>query len=46
MTEPPPRLSGYGMPCLQQRKTPFVLTVLDPLSGLDRRVERRAVVGR
>ena len=26
ITEPPPRSSRYGMPCLQQRKTPFVLT--------------------
>jgi hypothetical protein len=26
MTEPPPRSKRCGMPCLQQRKTPFVFT--------------------
>ncbi len=26
ITEPPPRARRYGMPCLQQRKTPFVFT--------------------
>ena len=26
MTEPPPRSTRYGIPYLQQRKTPFVLT--------------------
>ena len=26
ITEPPPRSSRYGIPCLQQRKTPFVFT--------------------
>src|SRR5581483_8168231 len=26
ITEPPPRASRCGMPCLQQRKTPFALT--------------------
>ena len=26
ITEPPPRSSRYGIPCLQQRKTPCVLT--------------------
>ena len=25
ITEPPPRFSRCGMPCLQQRKTPFAL---------------------
>ena len=26
ITEPPPRSSRCGMPCLQQRKTPFAFT--------------------
>ena len=26
MTEPPPRSRRYGIPCLQQRKTPFAFT--------------------
>ena len=44
ITEPPPRSRRYGMPCLQQRKTPFVFTFLDPLPRLDRRVEHGGVV--
>ena len=46
ITDPPPAWSRWGIPCLQQRKTLPQVHVLDPLPGLERRLEHGGVVGR
>ncbi len=45
-TEPPPRSSRCGIPCLQQRKTPLRVHGEHALPRLDRRLEDARVVGR